>query len=355
MKKIFVLMSVLLLLLAGCNNNENTEFGKIYDLNMQSFSQDELDLIHINVGQSNFSNSMNLKCSIPGKMCYVRETDTLFYSYDDGLFQENGDNVIRLLDEPAISLNFVDGMLYFIIPEGDDNGWIYGKAYRMDMDSGKTERIIEDDISKLSVYSDGIFYLQSTVAEYGDGVFGVATSFFKCALNGEGNEQIDDFSFTTENNLCVSKIDDVVRVKDLQSGTITVVAEEPNMAFNLSIYNNHIYYIRLNSGGSDTAAVVIDLADNSVTEYYRKGAYFEDYGFLDGKLCLYDIGSAFYLLENEGLVKYECSDSYKSIYSCGGKLYGLKPDGKLCELHLEDDNGTKSVSETEIGGSQNEA
>lgn len=343
MKKIFVLLSVLLLL-SGCNKNDELD-----NIGSQSFSQEDLDLIQINAEQSNFSDSVNLKCSAPGKMCYVEETDTLFYSDSHGLFQKNGDNIITLLDQSVISLNLADGFLYFIIPDGDNDEGLCGKAYRMSLDSGKTECIIEDNISNMSVYKDEIFYLKTTVLEMEDDALSIATAFFKCALNGEESEQILDYFFLFENDLGVSVNEGSVKVKDLQSGAINVVADEPNMTSRLSIYKNCIYYIRTDRASLNTTAVKIGLSDNSVTEYSKGGAYLEDYGFIDGKLYLYEIGNGFYTAENENAVKYECSENYTDIYSCGGKMYGLKSNGNLYELSLKDEDGHRSVSEVEIG------
>lgn len=353
MKKFFVLLSILFLLsflLSGCNKEENEKFDNGGDFIIQSFSQDEFSLLQMNVGQSNLSNSVNLKSSIPGKICYVDKTDTLFYSDRDGLFQKNGDNIINLLDKSVISLNCVDGALYFIIPEGDDE--LNGKAYRMNLENGKTECIIKDNISNMSVYKDEIFYLKTTVTEIENKVLEFATAFYKCTLNGEDNEQIGDYSFYFENDSCVSASGGQIRVKNLQTGVVNAVADEPNMVSELSIYNNCIYYIRSDRSSLNTTAIKINLADNSVTEFDNNNAYFDDYGFLDGKLCLYG-GNAFYIAENSAI--YECSEHYDSIYSCGGKLYGLKLSGKLYELHLKDENGIRSVSEIEIGGNKNEA
>lgn len=57
MKKFLILLSVLLLL-SGCNKSINEEHDNIIDFDFRSFSQDELDLIHKNVGHSEFSNSV---------------------------------------------------------------------------------------------------------------------------------------------------------------------------------------------------------------------------------------------------------------------------------------------------------
>lgn len=352
MKKYFVLLSVLLLL-SGCKKNQDADNS--LNFNVQSFSQDELDLIHKNVGHSEFSDSVNLKCSNPGKMCYAEETDTLFYSDSRGLFQKNGDKTVTLLDKSVFSLNLANGILYFIIPEGDNGEGPYGKAYRMNLENGVTECIIKDSISSMAVYKDKIFYRKTEVTEVEDGVFSIATGFFKCTFNGENTEQIKDFFFLFENDLSICASEGLIKVKDLQSDTINVVADEPNMVSKLSIYKNCIYYIRIDRTSLKSTAIKINLTDNSVTEFNASDSDFEDYGFIDDKLCLYGIGNAFYAAENGKTVKYECSENYNSIYSCGGKMYGLKSNGNLYEINLKDDNGFKSVSETEIKENKNEA
>lgn len=348
MKKLSVLLSILLLL-SSCSNSANEEFDSSGDHISQSFSEDEIDVIQKNSGLSNFSNSVNLKCSTPGKMCYIEETDTLFYSDSHGLFQKNGDNIITLLDKPVFSINLANGILYFIIPEGDDGEGPYGKAYCMDLKDGSTKCIIDDNISSMSVYKDKIFYRKTAVTEREDGMILVATGFYKCALSGENTEQIQDFFFLFDNDLSVSASDDSIKVKDLQNDTVNAVADEPDMVSNLSIYKNNIYYIRTNRTSLSTSAVKIDLSDNSLTEYSAGSAYFEDYGFIDDKLCLYCIGEGFYVLENGDPEKYECKENYNSIYSCCGKMYGSKSDGDLYELSLKNDNGKKSIAETKLG------
>ena len=348
MKKISFLLSVLLLL-SGCSKNANEEFYISGDHISQSLSEDEIDVIQKNSGLSNFSNSVNLKCSTPGKMCYIEETDTLFYSDSHGLFQKNGDNIITLLDKSVFSLNLADGILYFIIPEGDNGEGPYGKAYHINPETGIVECIIKDSISNMSVYKDKIFYRKTEVTEIEDGLFITATSFFKCMLNGEDTEQIQDFFFLFENDSGISASDDSIKVKDLQNDTVNAVADEPDMVSNLSICKNCIYYIRTNRTSLSTSAVKIDLSDDSVTEYNKGGAYIEDYGFIDDKLCLYCIGDGFYVLENGNPEKYECKENYNSIYSCCGKMYGSKSDGDLYELSLKNDNGQKSIAETKLG------
>lgn len=328
-------------------SNESDESNVFID-----FSQEELDLLRINIGQSNYDNSINLKGRIPGKMCYVPETDTLFYSDSSGLYQKNGESVIKLLDESVISINIADGKLYFILPIGENRYGSYGKLYQMDLSSGVTDCVIEEEIGNASVYKDRIFYLKHEIIELEEGAYAIKKSYFKCDLSGSNSEEISDKSFFFGDDICVFYTDHAIQALDLSTNEVTGLAEESEAATDLSVYRGCVYYTRNIAGVVDTA-VKIDLTDGSVTELKAKGAYFEDYGFVDGKLCLYD--TVFYLAEGENLVKYECSQTYRGIYTCGDKMYGLKPGGKLCELYFDSGHGYGFVTETEIGGSKNEA
>lgn len=333
--KFFLINLVFALALSGCGKTESL-----------SFSREEFEQIKLNADKSNYSNSVNLKGGNPGKMCYIEETGSLFYSDSSGLYQTNGEDTVRLLDEPAMSLNIANGSLYFIIPEGENNGF-FGKVYRISLADGKKECIIDDDISNISVYKDRIFYMKTEEITPEEGTHLIKKSYYKCGLDSSGNEQISDFSFSFDGDICVTRADNEIKTIDLSNNEAVSIADEPEMVSELSIYNGYIYYIRTNRSGYNTSFVKISLEDNSMSEYKEVGAYFEDYGFIDSKPCVYAAEGGFYLLEGESLVKYECFNTYSGLYSCGSKLYGLKPGGKLCELCFNDMNGIKSVSEIE--------
>ncbi|MCM1333591.1 MAG: DUF5050 domain-containing protein [Bacteroides sp.] len=315
------------------------------DVLSADLTQETLDRLRLNVGQSNYDNSVNLKGQNPGKVCYVPETDTLFYSDNGGTYQKNGESVIKLLDEPIFSINVADGKLYFIRPTGEDRVGSYGDLYRMDLSSGAIDRVLEEEVANASVYKDAIFYSKRNVIDLGDGLHGVGISCFRSDLDGSNGEKASALSFGDD--LCVFQADDMIRATDLSKNETVELAEEAEMTLRLSVYRGCVYYIR-NTGGTADTAIRIDLTDGSVTEWRAKDAYFEDYGFVDDKLCLYNLGSCFYLTEGEELIKYDCPQSYRDIYTCNNKIYALKPGGKLCELQFGENHGYYSVSELEI-------
>lgn len=354
-KKIILILTIMLLL-PGCVKSEiaTPDQSVFLDSKEKQFSENELESIKINMRKSNYSNSFNLKGSVPGKMCFIPETETLFYSDNNGLFQKNGENIITLFYEPVMSINLAEGNLYFIIPDGDNHGR-YGKVYQMDLSSGKIICIIDDNVTNIAVYKDRIFYLKNEVSQFEDGTYMISTSYHKCDLNGENNEQVFDYTFSFQENICVSANGSAINIIDLASGTNSVIASETDMVSELSLFNNCIYYIRTDNKTLNTTGVKINIADNSVTEYREKDVYFENYGFVNGNLCLYEHGGSFYLENNGKLEKYNCTETYSDIYSCGEKIYGLNMNGSLWELNFNNQNDIKTVSGNKIGGNESEA
>lgn len=363
MKKTFAAI-ISALLMTGCANggvpeNAGSEDNTVSDSEISAtetsaFSAEELGLLRLNAQQSNYSNSVNLKGGIPGKMCYIKETETLFYSNGNGLFQQTGGKTVKLLDTPVSALNAADGKLYFIIPDGETSGNAHGKAYRIDLTDGETECIIDEDVTNISVYKDRIFYQKITdVKSVEGGGTAYAMSFFGCGLNGEDRAQIFNFAFSFEDDLCVTHDGGSINIMDLSNGTSEKLFDEPDGVRSLSIYNGSVYYIRTNYSTLNDVMIRIDIADKTVEEFSAKG-YIEDYGFIGGKLCVYDLVT-FFLEEDGTLRQYDGTKrTYMSLYTCNGKVYGISGE-KLYEIVLTNDNGIRSVTENEIGGADNEA
>lgn len=363
MKKAFSVI-MLALFLTGCSGENVQSEGSTTSDNVSPgggttdsetcvFSQEELDLIRLNAGQSNYSNSVNLKGNVPGKMCYVEETDTLFYSDKDGLFQKTGEKIVKLLDTPVSALNIAGGKLYFMISENEIADHELGKVYCMELSDGKTECIIDEDVSDISVYKDRIFCQTiSDLTELEGGAISYAVSFFKFGLNGEERTRIIDFAFSFEGDMCVTREGNSINLTDLSDGTSEKLIDEPKGVRNLSLYGGSLYYIRTDYSTLEDVLVRINLSAKTAEVLSAEG-YIEDYGFFGGRLCVYTL-TTFYLEENGKLIKYDGTKNiYKSIFTCGSKIYGMS-DERLYEIELIDDRGMKSVSETVIGGVGNE-
>lgn len=342
---------MLALFLTGCANSGAVRQGdgESESAEIIPFSQEELELMRLNVGRSNYSDSVNLKGNVPGKMCYVEETDTLFYSDKNGLFQKTGETTVKLLDTPVSALNVADGKLYFMIPGNEIASRGLGKAYRMELSNGKTECIIDEDITNISVYKDRIFCQTiGNLTEFEGGAVSYAISFFKCGLNGEKRTRISDFAFSFDFDTCAAHDGDAINIINLSDGTSEKLLDEPKGVRNLSIYNGSLYYIRTDFSTLTDVLIRVNLADKTAEELSAEG-YIEDYGFVGGRLCVYTL-TTFYLEENGKLIKYNgTKNTYKSIYTCGSKVYGICGE-KLYEIGFVNDREMRFVTETVIGG-----
>lgn len=321
-----------------------------------SFSREELDLIRLNSEQSNYSNSVNLKSSASGKMCYVEETNTIFFSDRNGLFQQTGEKTSKLLDTPVSALNIADGKLYFIISENEMAGYECGRAYCMDLSNGKTECIIDEEITNMFVYKDRIFYQKiSNYTEREGGVISYSMPMLRCGLNGEERTNSSYFKIAFDNDLFIAYEDDSINIIDSEDGTPgeALFDDSDYWLKNISLYNGSLYYIRVDYSTLHEVLIRMNLSDKTVEEFRIMGDYFEDYGFIGGKLFAYNLVDL-YLEEDGKLTKYIGTErTYDGIYSCGGKAYGIS-GGRIFEIGFYDDRGIKEVSETEIGGVVNE-
>lgn len=328
--------------------NVNTEDTANSTTESISFSESDLETMAINSDKSNYQNSINNKSEIPGKMCYVEETDTFFYSTNTALYQKTGDTTIKLLDSAAYAINIAEGYLYYIIP-GGTSLLASGKAYRMRLSDGKTECII-DKASNLSVYPDGLFYIINTEKDLGDGSFSVAATNMRCDFDGANSEERTDSCFATDNYLSPIFDDGKIKLVNLKDGTSKEICEEEENASNISISGDKIYYIRTNFDTAMNAVVEVDInTGEAITYSPAVETYFSDYTVCNGKLYLFD--GFFYIAENAKMKKYNVigESLYESLCVCGDKIYGVCSSGAIYELSFDDGNGIAAVNGTEFG------
>ena len=349
MKKSFIIMFGIIFLTACSNQSDISVTDSQYiseepesiisseTVSRPDFTENEFEQIRCNLGKSSENNSVNLKCEIPAKMCYVSETDTLFYSDNSGLYQKNGSAVIQLSDDNAMSLNLYDGKLYYMIPKG---GTIFecGNVYCLNLSTMEKELIISADVYSLSVHSDSIFYQTAEMKVLDNGSYMLGLTSMECGLNGENAEKCYGKEFVYQNEMSVFFSGGEIRTLDETSGTEMLLYEETQNAGNICIFGNSVYYICNDFDNIHSNSVKkIDLSDGELEIFSLKQSsgdpvYFLDYGFEDGVLCLYD-GISFYRAEPDGkFTKYESKNAYKSVYTCGNDMYALKTDGKIARI-----------------------
>lgn len=309
-----------------------------------TFTENELEQIRLNLGKSVENNSINLKCDIPAKMCYVPETDTVFYSDKNGIFQKNGSKVVHLSDENATSLNLYDGKLYYVIPNGKEKSDM-GKVYCLDLSTMKKKCIINENVYWFSVHNDKIYYLESKENELENGYYELVTTDMECDLNGENQKSSPKEELVYQNGISASFYDGVIKTLDVKSGTEKILYEEPYDASQLCIYENSIYYICNNYDILDlNSAKRIDMSGGE-PEKFSYNTYFLDYGFSDGMLCFYD-GGAFYRIGADNQVtKITSEGDYRAVYTCGNDLYVLKANNTIARISFREEKGYYSIVE----------
>lgn len=312
-------------------------------ISQPDFSENELEQIRCNLGKSSANNSVNLKCEIPAKVCYVPETDTLFYSDSSGLFQKNGSAVICLSDDNAMSLNLYDGKLYYMIPKGGTK-FECGNVYCLNLSTMERELIISADVYSLSVHSGRIFYQTAEMKVLDNGSYMLGLTSMECGLNGENAKKCSGKEFVYQDEMSAFFSGGAIRMLDETSGTEMLLYEEPENAGNMCIFGNSVYYICYDFDNINSNSVKkINLSGGepeifSFNPSSGNPVYFLDYGFADGALCLYD-GISFYKAEPDSkFIKFESKNAYKSVYTCGNDMYALKTDGKIARIIFDNND-----------------
>ena len=120
-------------------------------------------LFEKNINVSATDNSVNLKNSYyEGKVCYTAETDTLFWSDNTGIYMSSGDTTVRLTEMEAMSINVLNGRVYFINSAvRKTGGHPFGKAYYIDLKTGECNLFIDDEITRLTTSGNDIIYVKS--------------------------------------------------------------------------------------------------------------------------------------------------------------------------------------------------
>lgn len=117
------------------------------------------ELALINEGKTAGGNSLNNKnhSASSGLCCYVEETDTLYFSEGGAIWQKNGDELFALAELNAVSLNFAQGKLYFILAENDMSVFRTGSLCALDPESGVITTLYSGDVSSVVVGDTVVF------------------------------------------------------------------------------------------------------------------------------------------------------------------------------------------------------
>lgn len=365
MKKIISLTLLLLtvFLLSSCSADEYAEF-------VCPVSGEDKALVSLNLDKDCVSNSINLKSIVPAKVCYVEETDTVFFSSGDCIYQLTDGKTIPLVKMEGIALNAADGILFFINPtfsvmpesnityENDESMDAVndtGPMYSLDLSSMKLKKLA-DDVSNLSVYKDKIFFRRCKsetewTEKYGE-ITTVTTLIYECDFDG-GNERQIYKAFAPENGCSVWQQPEnhIMTLYNVETDEETFLAEEyGDTVGSECIYKGYAYYLTETFSSNKTTVKKVSVADKTVEAYSPQGAYIVDYALYKGEICMLDLTDGLFITEGDNVMgclhSYEGQTfSYTSLYTAGDDLFALK-GRELYRLTIDED---RVVTEQKMG------
>ena len=315
-------------------------------------------LFEKNENASATDNSVNLKNSYyEGKVCYSAETDTLFHSDNMGLYMSSEDTTVRLTEMEAMSINVLNGRVYFINSAvRKTGGHPSGKAYYIDLKTGECKTFIDEEITRLAVSGNDIIYVKSEKVIY-EGREVTANYTFRCDIDGKGYEKTPYKNLISDENFCAgSDTKKGVCVYSLETDEEVLFAEDKDNTSLISLYKNQLLFF--GKGDKKFGELKrINLSGNSVTEYSFPNDYVKDYAFFGGRICYLDHSGNFVVADENSSESYyypnASGTNIDALYSGGKHIYGLRSDGKIVRLSFEKNTVQNMVTEEILSYEEN--
>ncbi|MGN0597453.1 MAG: hypothetical protein ACI4J1_09030 [Ruminiclostridium sp.] len=335
MKKLLIILFCALCL-CSCGKIELTEIPDNTENTAPIISQTAAGLHSDNM-------SVNAKSPVPSKVCGIAENDLLFYSDKEGIYLKSGENTVKLSEREAMALTLYNGLLYFITPE-NGGSFPQGKVYSVDPETKEECCIInQSNISNLFIADDTVYYTEQTVKVLDNGNTAVGKKQMKCGLSGENPVKDEECLAAADGEYKAFFGGNQLTLSDSESSA----AREIKAADRLCIYGGKAYYIEYDYDRTEQNCLCVFDLENSTEKITAKtpeggAVYFEDYGFYEGEIYLYDC-TWFYKVTKEGIVRYEADNQYTALYSAFDGLYGLKKDGRIARLIFTEDKVKEEV------------
>ncbi len=266
-------------------NEENDESV----VELQPLSEGQLQLRRLNSGRTAIS-SVDLKNSTEsGRILYVEDTDTTFWTDNKYLYQKTGDECFALVSGIVYSLSLYEGKLYFICSETiAAEQPMRGEPFVLDLETGVLTSLSDRTTSAIYVQSDRIILQCFESYTDTDGALRGRYIYYESAHDGAGLTRRDDAVLCTDADRYVTCVQDgeaaydIYYCRDDESPRI-LLATESCMPRKAVLYGEYLYFIE-GSWGDTIKQVALDGSKAAVccTDYQ----YIWDYTFHDGELYL---------------------------------------------------------------------
>jgi len=225
-KRAIILLSMLLILISGCNKDSSTDEKPVYNVQSDSISVSSSDPCcseenlsgHENVFNPDFkgvtitmqtpkiisSPFANMSNQI---VSYDEETDTLYYANYQGRFGNEDDYYLYsfkdgkselILEMPVNYINYYNGAVYFT--SNEDILALYGlyplrpegKLYKYNLFDKTIETLVEENVYNVIIYEDYIYYTTSPIVDNELKIIVGGRLHFRIPVSGGEPEYMDD-------------------------------------------------------------------------------------------------------------------------------------------------------------------
>lgn len=239
--------------------------------------------------ESTAVSSVDMKNSTEsGRILYVEDTDTTFWTDNKYLYQKNGEDSIALVSGIIYSLSLHEGRLYFIRSENvAAQQPMRGEPFMLELETGRLVSLSDRLTSAIFAQPDRV--ILRCFEEYTD-VDGRIRGRYVCYECSDGEEaaKCDDILLCTDGKssvYCETDGGDLCKIYLVKEGEIgkRLIAEEEHLPRMASLYGGYLYYVE-GSWGDTIKRIALDGSETAVccTDYQ----YIWDYTFFGGELYL---------------------------------------------------------------------
>ncbi len=320
MKKLSVLLVIIMLL---CSCKENTAASSDITADISIYKSD------LNNTVSDDYDSLNNKNQHETSMCcYIEETDTLFFSDGKKLYQKNGETINVLAEINATSIIFIDGWLYFVLPDKKVKEETVGNVYKYNPATGEKIIIMECNAKHISRFNDKLI-VKTVSAEEKDGICIYTTRYYQCGLNGENAEKTEcmaveavdgsksvlyEYDADTKERFHILYTEN--QKEEIINGTDSV------NFYNMSFYGNKIYWLAYGYTKDRLKIMCYDTVTKEISGLRVEG-YVYDYTILNDKVYIYT--TDFYIADADLNLIEKCTFDgvryYNTVYTFDGNIY----------------------------------
>ncbi len=264
-------------------------------------AQEQLRML--NSEHSVLDNSVALKNSAEtGRILFVEETDTLFWTDDKHLCQKTGGDCFTLADGKIESLNLLDGKLYFICEKTFiPNHTPKSKPYMLDLETGELTLLSDKITTHIYIQPERVFLQLWELYTDEEGKEQGRYYYYQCEPNGESLEPREDVVLCTNGDWYVTCEQEKsvynIYYRNDKKNEKKLIATDSYLPRGACIFGDSLYYVE-GSWGDILKKTALDGSGTLVCDTDEN--YIYDFTFMEGTLAI--LGDAGFGAVNEDMI-----------------------------------------------------